>query len=105
MNPIFRHLILQKIRAYVKARKEGKVKRFSFVKSLEKLGQGGTITLIATILGLFLDSNVAETEGILNDVIHNIRISIPVLGGLFISVVNAIKFFTKRKLNKGGETR
>lgn len=97
MNPIIRHLILQKVRAYAKAREEGKVVKFSFLKSLEKFIQGGGITLVATVLALMVSGETGETEAVVKDVSNNLLVAIPVIAGLLTSVVNAIKFFLKQK--------
>jgi hypothetical protein len=102
MNPVVRCLILQWARKTAKQRKEGTVK-FSFVKSSEKFLQGGGITLVATVLALLLEKEPTETAAVVDNLSHNLMVSIPVIGALLTSIVNAIKFFIKRKINEGGE--
>jgi hypothetical protein len=96
MNPIIRYLILQKIRAFIKAKEEGKMKKFSFVISLEKFIQGGGITFIATVLALLLQKETTQAETIAKDVGNNLLVSIPIIGALLASIVNAVKFFIKK---------
>jgi len=99
MNPIIRHLILQKVRAYVKARKEGKMGKYSFSKGLQKLIQGGGITFVATLLALWFGKGEAESQAVVNNLANNLIVSIPVISGLLAAIVNAVKFFAKKKIN------
>jgi hypothetical protein len=83
MNPIIQHLILQKVRAYVKARKEGKVKKFNFMKTFEKFLRGGAMATLATIIALLTEQDP--------------KIVVPLLTGLGEALYNVVKFFATNK--------
>ncbi len=82
MNPVIRHLILQKVRAYITARKEGKVK-FNFLKTLEKFIRGGAAGMVGTIIAYQTESDP--------------KVVVPLIVGLFEAVYNVCKFFMTRK--------
>jgi len=86
MNPILRHILLQKTRVYIKARKEGKVKRFNFLKTFEKFLRGGAFATLATIVALLTEKDP--------------KVVVPLLTGLGEAIYNVCKFFIT---NKGDE--
>jgi len=97
MNAFIRHIILNKVRAFVKARKEGKVKNFNPVKSIQKFIEGAGVGLVATILALLLNKDAKETEFLLTEIGKSLIVIIPLVGGLINQIRNAIKFFSKNK--------
>lgn len=86
MNPIMRYMILQKVREFVKARREGKVKRFNFLKTFEKFLRGGAFATLATIVALLTEKDP--------------KVVVPLLTGLGEAIYNVCKFFIT---NKGDE--
>ena len=97
MNAIVRHIILNKVRAYVKARKEGKVKKFDPVKSIEKFLEGAGVGLVAAIVALLLGKDEEQTKLLLTEIGKSLVVIIPLLGGIINQVRNAIKFFSTKK--------
>lgn len=83
MNPILRYIVLERIRAYCKARKEGKVEKFNILKTLEKFLRGGAAGLVGTILAYVTDTDP--------------KIAVPLVVGLFEAIYNVVKFFIKNK--------
>ena len=81
MNPILRHIILQRIRAFYTARKEGTVKKFDILITLEKFIRGGAAGLVGTIIAYQTGKDPA--------------VVIPVIVGLCEAIYNVIKFFIK----------
>jgi len=97
---ILRHIILQKVREYVKKRKEGNMQKYSIVKGLEKFLRGAGVTFIAAVIALLIDEDEATVQKVLQDLGNAVLVALPVIGGLIDAIINAIKFFTKK--NKGG---
>jgi hypothetical protein len=97
MNPIVRHLILNKVRAFVKARKENKMKNFDPTKSIQKFIEGAGVGLVATILALLLNKDAEQTKLLLTEIGKSFIVIIPLVGGLINQIRNAIKFFSKNK--------
>jgi len=96
MNPIIRHLILQKIRAYTKARKEGKVKKYDWKKGLEKFVRGAGIVLLAQVLALLSSKDLQATKEVITCLGNAVLIAAPTIGGLIDAAINAVKFFKQR---------
>jgi len=86
MNKFIRHLILQKVREYVKKRKEGKLKKFNLMKTFEKFLRGGAAGLVGAAIALYTGKDPA--------------IPVPIIVGLFEAIYNVIKFFLTQKEDK-----
>jgi hypothetical protein len=85
----------------VKARKEGKMQKYSFAKGLEKFLRGAGVALVAAVVALLIDKDEATVKEVIESLGNTVLVALPVIGGLIDATINAIKFFTKK--NKGGE--
>ena len=84
MNALVRHLILQRIRAYYNARKEGKLKKFNILKTMEKFIRGGTAALVGGAIAVMTGKDP--------------KVVIPITVGLFEAIYNVLKFFLKKEV-------
>ena len=96
IHPIIRHIILQHVYRHVENRKEGKMKKYSFLKTIEKALNGGIFAFLATLIALLIEADPEETMVMLEQIRDPLLVLIPTIVALEEGIRNFIKFKLKK---------